>query len=74
MADAPSLPDAVTDFAWEPRGDKFVIVTSNDPNLGNVAPGITIKTEISFYQPEASAVNGKFKLLSTCRTPRATKS
>ncbi|CAE6431382.1 unnamed protein product [Rhizoctonia solani] len=50
----------VTEFAWEPRGDRFAILSSSDPNLGNVAPGITIKMDVSLFQLE----KGKnFKLL-----------
>jgi len=53
--------DTVTDFSWEPKGERFAIVSSNDPNLGNTGPGITIKTDVSFYQLD----HGKndFKLL-----------
>jgi translation initiation factor 3 subunit B len=52
----------VTDFAWEPRGERFTILSSNDPNLGTSAPGITVKMDASIYQLE----KGKnFKLLST---------
>lgn len=56
-----STSDTVTDFSWEPKGERFAIVSSNDPNLGNPGPGITIKTDVSFYQLE----HGKndFKLL-----------
>jgi translation initiation factor 3 subunit B len=54
-------PDTVTDFSWEPKGERFAIVSSNDPNLGNPGPGTTIKTDVSFYQLE----RGKnFRLLS----------
>lgn len=55
--------DAVTDFSWEPKGERFAIISSNDPNLGNPGPGVTIKTDVSFYQ----LVRGKgdFKLLRT---------
>ncbi|KAJ7293685.1 eukaryotic translation initiation factor eIF2A-domain-containing protein [Mycena rebaudengoi] len=51
------LKDTVTDFSWEPKGEP------TDPNLGNPGPGITIKTDVSFYQLE----HGKndFKLLRT---------
>lgn len=42
--------DTVTDFSWEPKGERFAIVSSSDPNLGNPGPGVTIKTDISFYQ------------------------
>ncbi|THH20860.1 hypothetical protein EW146_g583 [Bondarzewia mesenterica] len=57
------LKDTVTDFSWEPKGDRFAIVSSNDPNLGNPGPGITIKTDVSFYQLERG--KGDFKLLRT---------
>ncbi|KAF7307015.1 Eukaryotic translation initiation factor 3 subunit B [Mycena indigotica] len=57
------LKDTVTDFSWEPKGERFAIVASSDPNLGNGGPGITIKTDVSFYQLD----HGKndFKLLRT---------
>ncbi|KAG8899662.1 Translation initiation factor 3 subunit b [Tulasnella sp. 403] len=55
--------DTVTDFAWEPRGDRFAIVTSSDPNLGNAGPGITIKTEVHFYQLDRGVAPGHFRLL-----------
>jgi len=53
--------DTVMDFSWEPKGERFAIVSTADPNLGNPGPGITIKTDVSFYQLE----HGKndFKLL-----------
>jgi len=41
--------DSVLDFSWEPKGERFAIVASSDPNLGNPGPGITIKTDVSFY-------------------------
>ena len=46
--------DTVLDFSWEPRGERFAIVSSIDPNLGNSAAGITIKTDVSFYQLDHS--------------------
>ncbi|PPQ89380.1 hypothetical protein CVT25_002198 [Psilocybe cyanescens] len=57
------LKDTVMDFSWEPKGERFAIVSSNDPNLGNPAPGVTIKTDVSFYQLD----HGKndFRLLRT---------
>ncbi|KAG8932068.1 Translation initiation factor 3 subunit b [Tulasnella sp. 419] len=58
------LKDTVTDFAWEPKGERFAIVTSSDPNLGNVGPGITIKTEVVFYQLDRAG-KGDFRLLKT---------
>ncbi|EIW86614.1 translation initiation factor eIF-3b [Coniophora puteana RWD-64-598 SS2] len=57
------LKDTVTDFSWEPKGERFAIVSSNDPNLGNPGPGITIKTDISFYQLDRS--KNDFRLLRT---------
>lgn len=53
--------DTVTDFSWEPKGDRFAIVSSSDPNLGNPGPGITIKTDVSFYQLDHS--KNDFRLL-----------
>jgi len=54
----------VLDFSWEPKGERFAIVSSNDPNLGNPGPGVTIKTDVSFYQLD----HGKndFRLLRQC--------
>ncbi|KAI0264241.1 translation initiation factor eIF-3b [Gloeopeniophorella convolvens] len=57
------LKDTVTDFSWEPKGERFAIVASSDPNLGNPGPGVTIKTDISFYQLDRS--KNDFKLLRT---------
>jgi len=53
--------DTVTDFSWEPKGERFAIVSSSDPNLGNSGAGVTIKTDISFYQPDHS--KNDFRLL-----------
>ncbi|KAH9029392.1 translation initiation factor eIF-3b [Lactarius hengduanensis] len=55
--------DTVTDFSWEPKGERFAIVSSSDPNLGNPGPGVTIKTNVSFYQLDRS--KNDFKLLRT---------
>ncbi|KIY72856.1 translation initiation factor eIF-3b [Cylindrobasidium torrendii FP15055 ss-10] len=57
------LKDTVTEFSWEPKGDRFAIVSTNDPNLGNPGPGITIKTDVSFYQLDKT--KNDFKLLKT---------
>ena len=43
-------------------------MSSNDPNVGNPGPGITVKTDISFYQLERS--KGDFKLLRQCEIIR----
>ncbi|KAH8981515.1 translation initiation factor eIF-3b [Lactarius hatsudake] len=39
------LKDTVTDFSWEPKGERFAIVSSGDPHLGNPGSGVTIKTD-----------------------------
>lgn len=41
------LSDAVTAFAWEPKGERFVLITTNDPNQG--APGVLLKSAVAFY-------------------------
>ncbi|KAH8996256.1 translation initiation factor eIF-3b [Lactarius akahatsu] len=57
------LKDTVTDFSWEPKGERFAIVSSSDPDLGNPGPGVTIKTDVSFYQLDCS--KNDFQLLRT---------
>ncbi|TFK76998.1 translation initiation factor eIF-3b [Pluteus cervinus] len=57
------LKDTVMEFSWEPKGERFALVSSSDPNLGNPGPGITIKTDVSFYQLERA--KNDFKLLRT---------
>jgi len=57
------LKDTVMDFSWEPKGERFAIVSTTDPNLGNPGPGITIKTDVSFFQLEHA--KNDFKLLRT---------
>jgi len=58
-----NIVDTVLDFSWEPKGDRFAIVSSNDPNLGNPGPGITIKTDVSFYQLDHT--KNEFRILRT---------
>ena len=60
------IADTVMDFSWEPRGERFAIVSSNDPNFGNPAPGITIKTEVSFYQLDRGKNDFKLLRQSAC--------
>ncbi|KAL8278171.1 hypothetical protein RQP46_009344 [Phenoliferia psychrophenolica] len=43
------IKDAVTAFAWEPKGERFVLITTNDPNHGQVAAGVLLKTSVAFY-------------------------
>ncbi|KAJ1020578.1 hypothetical protein NDA13_005892 [Ustilago tritici] len=54
------LKDAVTAFAWEPHGTHFALISSNDPQLGTPAPGITIKTQLNFFHLHPK---GDFRLL-----------
>ncbi|KZT30474.1 translation initiation factor eIF-3b [Neolentinus lepideus HHB14362 ss-1] len=55
------LKDTVLEFSWEPKGERFAIVSSSDPNLGNPGPGITIKTDVNFFQLHKQ--KGDFRLL-----------
>ncbi|RDB21845.1 Eukaryotic translation initiation factor 3 subunit B [Hypsizygus marmoreus] len=55
------LKDVVLDFSWEPKGERFGVVSSNDPNLGN--SGATVKTDIGFYQLHKA--KEEFRLLCT---------
>jgi translation initiation factor 3 subunit B len=52
--------DAVTAFAWEPKGDRFGLISCSDPNPG---PGVTLKYNVSFYQIDPK--KGDFRLLTT---------
>lgn len=56
------LKDPVVAFAWEPQGTHFAVISSNDPNLGVVAPSITLKTQLHFYHLHP---RGDFRLLKT---------
>lgn len=65
------LKDPVTAFAWEPHGSHFAVISTNDPNLGMTAPGITIKTQLNFFHLDPK--KGDFRLLKvidnkTCNT------
>ena len=59
-----ALKDTVINFAWEPKGDRFVLITAGEAVAGsNVMP----KTAVHFFAPEkvkAPAV-GAFKLART---------
>jgi len=57
------IKDTVTAFAWEPKGDRFALITTNDPNIINLAPGATYKTDLRFYQLDSR--KGDFRLLKT---------
>ncbi|KAK2073273.1 hypothetical protein P8C59_007564 [Phyllachora maydis] len=59
-----TIKDTVINFAWEPKGDRFVIITTIEP-VG--AQGAPPKTAASFFCPEKSKATavGNFKLLRT---------
>lgn len=57
------LKDPVTAFAWEPMGSHFAVVSTNDPNFGISAPGITVKTQLNFFHLDPK--KGDFRLLKT---------
>ncbi|EFR03543.1 hypothetical protein MGYG_06539 [Nannizzia gypsea CBS 118893] len=59
-----SLKDTVINFAWEPKGDRFVLITTGEAPTGSaVAP----KTAVSFFCPEKvkGGAIGNFKLIRT---------
>jgi translation initiation factor 3 subunit B len=59
-----SLKDTVINFAWEPKGDRFVIITAGEAVAGsNVLP----KTAVAFFAPEKvkGAGTGAFKHVRT---------
>ncbi|KAL3496487.1 eukaryotic translation initiation factor eIF2A-domain-containing protein [Aspergillus germanicus] len=58
-----SLKDTVINFAWEPNGGRFVLITTGDAPSGSGAPP---KTSVSFFAPEKKGVQaGNFKLVRT---------
>jgi translation initiation factor 3 subunit B len=59
-----SIKDAVINFAWEPTGDRFVLITTPEIPAG---PGVAPKTSVSFFCPEKSKppVIGNFKHVRT---------
>lgn len=59
-----TIKDTVINFAWEPKGDRFVIITTPEP-VGPTA--VAPKTSVAFFCPEkakGSAI-GNFKHLRT---------
>lgn len=58
-----SLKDTVINFAWEPNGNRFVVITTGEaPSGAAVAP----KTAVSFFAPEKKGhLLGNFKLVRT---------
>jgi len=59
-----SLKDTVINFAWEPKGDRFVLITAGEVPQGSQIPP---KTAVSFFAPEKTKGNaiGNFKLIRT---------
>lgn len=59
-----SLKDTVINFAWEPKGDRFVLITSGEAVAG---AGTAPKTAVSFFAPEKvkGPGIGNFRLLRT---------
>ncbi|BFZ57869.1 Translation initiation factor 3 subunit b [Savitreella phatthalungensis] len=47
------IKDTVINFAWEPKGARFALIQTNDPNLGTPL-GVTLKTTLAFYALEAA--------------------
>ena len=66
--------DTVIAFAWEPKGERFTIITTNDPSYGQPTQGSVLRTNVSFYYLEkpkpgkgADTVGANFKLISKYR-------
>ncbi|RYO83032.1 hypothetical protein DL764_009519 [Monosporascus ibericus] len=59
-----TIKDTVINFAWEPKGDRFVIITTTEPVGATAVPP---KTSVSFFCPEKAKgpVVGNFKHLRT---------
>lgn len=64
------LKDPVLKFAWEPNGERFAIITTNDPAFGATAPGpggaappTTFKTAVTFYYLDTSKAVAGFRPL-----------
>lgn len=59
-----SIKDTVINFAWEPKGDRFVIITAAEVVAATAVPP---KTSVAFYTPEKvkGAGVGNFKHVKT---------
>lgn len=59
------IKDIVINFAWEPNGDRFALITTSDTGFGQ-GPLINVKNSLSFYCTEKSkGSSGNFKLIRT---------
>jgi translation initiation factor 3 subunit B len=59
------IKDTVINFAWEPKGDRFVTITTSEPVAATAVPP---KTSVSFYCPEKTkggATVGNFRHIRT---------
>jgi len=59
-----TIKDTVINFAWEPKGDRFIFITAGEiPQTSAVPP----KTAVSFFCPEKSKTNvpGNFRHIRT---------
>lgn len=59
-----NIKDTVINFAWEPKGDRFVLITAGEIPTGAAVPP---KTCVYFYCPEKAKGNatGNFRLIRT---------
>jgi translation initiation factor 3 subunit B len=59
-----TIKDTVINFAWEPKGDRFAIITTTEPTG---ATAVAPKTAVAFFCPEKAKgpVAGNFKHLRT---------
>jgi translation initiation factor 3 subunit B len=59
-----TIKDTVINFAWEPKGDRFVIISTTEPPGATAVPP---KTAVSFFAPEKAkgSTPGNFKHLRT---------
>lgn len=57
-----SIKDTVINFAWEPKGDRFVLITAGEAMPGS---NVAAKTAVSFFCPEKAKgpSTGNFKLI-----------
>ncbi|MBW0478474.1 hypothetical protein O181_018189 [Austropuccinia psidii MF-1] len=62
--DVIEIKDTVTAFVWEPKGNRFVLITSNDPSIAQGPnPSSMVKSSIHFYSIDPK--KGDFRLLKT---------
>jgi translation initiation factor 3 subunit B len=59
-----NLKETVINFAWEPKGNRFVLITTSEVPVGSAVPP---KTSVSFFAPEKAKGRevGNFKLIRT---------